>query len=61
MAAGHLLGAFLRHAGGRPTDQIDTAVAIRSTSPSLTPEEKSRLGEASALVVYSARSVRDLS
>jgi aminoglycoside phosphotransferase (APT) family kinase protein len=60
-AARELLGAFLAHAGGHPTDQLDTAAAIRTTNPTLSPAEVSRLGDATALVVYSARGVRDLS
>ncbi|BCB77194.1 hypothetical protein GCM10022251_57170 [Phytohabitans flavus] len=56
-----LIGPYLAYAGGRPLDQLDAAVAIRAGNPALSPIEVSRLGEAAALVVYSARSVRDLS
>lgn len=61
MPARELLGSFLAYAGGDPTGALDTAAAIRTANPTLTPDEVSRVGAAADLVVYSARGVRDLS
>lgn len=58
VAAGHemataaqtLLTAFLRHADGRPLQQLDQAVAIRRSDPALTENEVGLLASAADLV-----------
>ncbi|MFD0199866.1 MULTISPECIES: hypothetical protein [Saccharothrix] len=44
------LPAFLTHAGGRPADHLDHAVAFRRADPNLTEREAARLTEAASLV-----------
>ncbi|MDQ7908581.1 phosphotransferase [Phytohabitans sp. ZYX-F-186] len=58
-AARALLVSFLAYAGGHPLGQLDTAAGIRAANPTLTPTEVARVDEAGALVVHSARDLRD--
>jgi aminoglycoside phosphotransferase (APT) family kinase protein len=55
--AAELLVLFIAEVGGRLTDQLDTAVAIRCANPTLDADEVSRLGEAAELVVQGVRRV----
>ncbi|HST84971.1 MAG TPA: phosphotransferase [Kineosporiaceae bacterium] len=48
--AAELLPAFLRSAGGCPVAVLDQAMAMRQADPNLTPEERTALPMAAALV-----------